>query len=273
MKKKTLLLFFMIILTFFIYTFYSRPDVEGVDTLYIDKNFEEESIEGLLRTDFENNETLTVGQLLVFYNRLLGNNVEDYQQAIDFCYDNDVFLPSDLVYNLDDWELLWRDIVLGNTVFEQVNEKTYSITLIPGSLKIYLNQQGYDLIKQGLIPPHLYFYSPFSTIKDLEIINLNRKASIGFALEVLMNIEYEKQNRLQILRELVIQQVQELVGVEEENWTNIEINLYNYYSLSYFGEFSYFKSKGFLEGIVLDDISSEIKVNDFLVLVNRILEV
>ena len=115
--------------------------------------------------------------------------------------------------------------------FEEVNENTYSITLIQGYLKIYLNQQGYDLIKKGLIPPHLYFYSPFSSIKDLEEVNLNKNATLGFALETLMAIIYKDENRKEVLHDLIANQVESLTNIDEKDWTSTEIAIYNYYSL------------------------------------------
>lgn len=272
MKSKVLIILFLFCAIFFFFFIpLKESSPEKKETFYI-YNLEDESIESLVIRNFEKNEQLTVGQSIIFFNRYLGNNVSNYEEAKEFCVSKNVFLPSDLIYDSDDWEMLWRDIVLGNTVFEQVNENTYSITLIQGYLKIYLNQQGYDLIKKGLIPPHLYFYSPFSSIKDLEEVNLNKNATLGFALETLMAIIYNDENRKEVLHDLIANQVESLTNIDEKDWTSTEIAIYNYYSLSYYGEFSYFKSQGYLENIELDDLTSEISVNEFLILIEKILK-
>ena len=49
-----------------------------------------------------------------------------------------VNLPSDLVYSRENWELTWRDILIGRTVFEKLGDGSYSVTLIPSYFKIYL---------------------------------------------------------------------------------------------------------------------------------------
>ena len=97
------------------------------DTFYIESGLEGSSVEELLLTDFEQNTELTVGQLLVFYSRLYGNNVSTYKEAQEFCVLKEIYLPSDLVYDSKAWESLWRESVLGNTVFEKVNNDTYAI--------------------------------------------------------------------------------------------------------------------------------------------------
>lgn len=271
MKNKVifiLCLFCIFIISFFMMS-KERPKEEN--GFYME-NIESETLESLLMTNFEENENITIGQVLVFYNRVIGNNVKNFDDVKMYCKDKEIFLPSDLVYNMEDWENLWRDIVLGNTVFEKVNDDTFSITLIQGYLKIYLNKHGYELIKQGLIPPHLYLYSPFSSIEDLESINFNKNATLGFILELFMNIEYKGENRKGLLHDLVVDKVEELTSINEKNWTSSEVALYNYYSLSYFGEFCYFKEKNCLENIELNDLTSEITVSDFLVLVEKLIQ-
>ena len=141
--------------------FYQNNQNKEEETFYIKSGIENSNIEEILTTNFKGNSSLTVGQLLIFYSRLYGNNVSTYQEAQEFCSLKDIYLPSDLVYNQEEWKTLWRNIVLGNTVFEKKNDDTYAINLIKGYLTIYLNEQGYECIKQGLIPPQLYFYSPF----------------------------------------------------------------------------------------------------------------
>ena len=76
-----------IILTFFIIllgVYFLTPN-EKEDTLFIEEGLEGASIESLLIKDFEKNEEVTVGQLLVFYSRLFGNNVSTYEEAKEFC--------------------------------------------------------------------------------------------------------------------------------------------------------------------------------------------
>ncbi len=259
------------ILTFFIIllgVYFLAPN-EKEDTLFIEEGLEGASIESLLIKDFEKNEEVTVGQLLVFYSRLFGNNVSTYEEAKEFCVLKNIYLPSDLVYSTEEWEELWRDIVLGNTIFEKKGE-TYAINLINGYLTIYLNEQGYELIKKGMIPPQLYFYSPFSGIADLEEINLNKKATLGFVLDVLMSVDCEE-NKRAILHSIVSERILELTGKEEKDWTDAEIALYDYYSLSYYGEYIYLKDKGIIDEIELSKLSLPLSVSDFIVIANRIL--
>lgn len=238
----------------------------------MEKGVESETVNTLLMTDFEQNTDLTVGQVLVFYSRLYGNNIETYDEAQKFAVLKNIYLPSDLVYDNKEWEVLWRNTVLGNTVFEKVNEDTYAIPLIPQYLTIYLNEQGYNLIKQGLIPPQLYFYSPFSGIEDFEEINLNKKATVGFVLEVLMSIEYkDNMDRREIIHNIIKERIEEVTMIKEENWGANEKALYNYYSLSYYGEFRYMKELGYIDSIEVDDLTKSITPHDFVVLVNKVL--
>ena len=242
------------------------------DTFYIKEGVESTNLETLLMTDFEQNTDVTVGQALVFYSRLYGNNIKTYEEAQNYAVLKNIYLPSDLVYDVEEWELLWRNSVLSNTVFEKVNDDTYAIPLIPQYLTIYLNSQGYNLIKQGLIPPQLYIYSPFSGIEDFEEINLNKKANLGFILEILMDIECDESiDRRVTLHNLITERIEEITLVEEENWTANEKALYNYYSLSYYGEFRYLKEKGYIDSIEVDDLTKSITVQDFIVLVNKVL--
>lgn len=272
MLKKVLLAVLIIFTCITSYlVFFDKKDIEE-DTFYIEKGVETSDVETLLMTDFEQNVDLTVGQLLVFYSRLYGNNIETYEEAKKFAVLRNIYLPSDLVYDTEEWELLWRNTVLGNTVFEKVNDDTYAIPLIPEYLTIYLNEQGYNLIKQGLIPPQLYFYSPFSGIENFEDINLNKKATVGFVLEILMSIELKDNlDRRDILHNIIKDRIEEITLVEEENWTSNEIALYNYYSLSYYGEFKYMKNQGYIDSIEIDDLTKSITPSDFIVLLNKVL--
>ena len=87
-----------------------------------------------------------------------------------------------------------------------------------------------------------------------------------------MAIIYKDENRKEVLHDLIANQVESLTNIDEKDWTSTEIAIYNYYSLSYYGEFSYFKSQGYLENIELDDLTSEISVNEFLILIEKILK-
>ena len=49
------------------------------DTFYIKEGVESTNLETLLMTDFEQNTDVTVGQVLVFYSRLYGNNIKTYE--------------------------------------------------------------------------------------------------------------------------------------------------------------------------------------------------
>lgn len=270
--KKVLILILAFIALIFSYLFFFNDKEVTQDTFEMKTDLQSETVESLLLTGFEQNSELTVGQLLVFYSRLYGNDVKTYREAQDFCVLKNIYLPSDLIYNAKDWENLWRDIVLGNTVFEKVNEDIYAISLIKGYLTIYLNEQGYDLIKQGLIPPQLYFYSPFSSLNDLEEINLNKKADWGFALELLMSVECDDENRNQIIRDIIVNKIESLTYVEEADWGTNEIALYNYYSLSYYGEYSYLKDKGYIEKISVEDLTKPVSISDFIILSKRIIK-
>lgn len=267
--------FFVVILiisTFLLsYAVFFDRKSEPENTFYIEGELKDKDIKYLLMTDFEKNTDLTVGQLLIFYSRLYGNNVSEYKEAQEFCELKEIYLPSDLVYDKLAWESLWRESVLGNTVFEKVNDDTYAIPLIPQYLTIYLNEQGYNLIKQGLIPPQLYFYSPFSSISDFEEINLNKKANLGFVLEILMSIECDE-DRKEVIRNIIVDRIESLTGIPESEWTLNEISLYNYYSLSYFGEYSYLKSKGLITDIEIGDLTKSVTASDFIIMLKKILE-
>lgn len=238
------------------------------ENLLIKDGIKDKEIETLLYSGFETNEYVTVGQILTFYSRVNGNNPKDYEEVKNYAYDSQVYLPSDLVYDINAWESMWRDIMLGTVVFEKTNENTYAINLIKGYLTIYLNQQGYDLIKQGLIPPQLYFYSPFSDVRDLETINLNKKASLGFVLEVLMSLETKDLKYIE-LDKRIVNRVKELTGKEEEDWTTSEISLYNYYALGYYGEYSYFKDKGYIDNIEYQQIMENVSVGELLIIYSK----
>lgn len=272
-RKKTLFLFSVFII-FIVVIFYIYPNrtKESEPSLRL-KSLSDETVESLLITNFEENEYVSIGQALVFFNRLMNNNPSSFEEVKTFGYESNIYLPSDLVYNKSEWEELWRNIVSGKTVFEKINENTYSITLIQGYLKIYLNQQGYDLIKKGLIPPQLYLYSPFSDITDFESINLNKNANLGFLLELLMCYDCNNEiDRKQLLHDLVVNKVESLTDKKEDTWGATEIALYNYYSLGYYGEFIYFKEKGILDDIELQDLTSNVSIGGFLVLVNTVIE-
>ena len=271
MIKKILIILAILGFSFCFFIFKVNPD-KNVDTFYIEQGLENETLETFLVKDFENNSELTVGQLLVFYSRLFGNNVSTFQEAQEFCELKNIYLPSDLVYDEEAWEELWRNIVLGNTVFEKKNENTYAINLIPGYLTIYLNEQGYKFVKQGLIPPQLYFYSPFSGIKDLEEINLNKKANLGFVFYILMSVECNEGNKKEILHDIISEKIELLTGKSEDDWTDTEISLYNYYSLSYYGEYIYLKEQGYIEEMDLSNLALSVKVSDFMIMINRIVK-
>jgi len=136
---------------------YKNSDESNVESLLLKDKLNSSSAETVLMSGFEANEYLTVGQLLVFYSRILGKDVASVEEAKVICNETSICLPSDLVYDITAWENLWRDIATGKVVFEKTNENTYAINLIQGYLKIYLNQQGYDLLKKGLIPPQYIF--------------------------------------------------------------------------------------------------------------------
>lgn len=273
MHKKTIFWLICIVLLFSI-SFSISGFLTGKDTtneeenLLIKDGIKDKEIETLLYSGFETNEYVTVGQILTFYSRVNGNNPKDYEEVKNYAYDSQVYLPSDLVYDINAWESMWRDIMLGTVVFEKTNENTYAINLIKGYLTIYLNQQGYDLIKQGLIPPQLYFYSPFSDVRDLETINLNKKASLGFVLEVLMSLETKDLKYIE-LDKRIVNRVKELTGKEEEDWTTSEISLYNYYALGYYGEYSYFKDKGYIDNIEYQQIMENVSVGELLIIYSK----
>ena len=196
--------------------------------------------------------------------------MKNFDDVKMYCKNNNIYLPSELVYNREDWENLWRNIVLNETVFEKVNEETYGITLIQGYLKIYLNKQGYELVQKGLIPPQLYFYSPFSDISDFGSYNISRQANQGFILEVLMKLKYsDTKDRKQYLHDVVKEKVEDLTNVVESDWTSAEISLYNYYSLSYYGEYLYFYNQGVLGDIELSDLVKPMSVQEFLILYDK----
>ena len=119
-----------------------------------------------------------------------------------------------------------------------------------------------------MIPPQLYFYSPFSGVGDLEEINLNKKATLGFAFEVLMSVDCDE-NKKEVLHSIISNRILELTGKEEKDWTEAEIALYDYYSLSYYGEYIYLKNKGIVEEIDLSKLSLSLSVSDFAVIANR----
>lgn len=273
MHKKTIFWLICIVLLFSI-SFSISGFLTGKDTtneeenLLIKDGIKDKEIETLLYSGFETNEYVTVGQILTFYSRVNGNNPKDYEEVKNYAYNSQVYLPSDLVYDINAWESMWRDIMLGTVVFEKTNENTYAINLIKGYLTIYLNQQGYDLIKQGLIPPQLYFYSPFSDVRDLETINLNKKASLGFVLEVLMSLETKDLKYIE-LDKRIVNRVKELTGKEEEDWTTSEISLYNYYALGYYGEYSYFKDKGYIDNIEYQQIMENVSVGELLIIYSK----
>lgn len=271
MPKKVFIVI-LIISTFLLsyFVFFDKDNAPN-ETLLIEGELKDKDIETLLMEDFEKNTELTVGQLLVFYSRLFGNNISEFKEAQEFCELKEIYLPSDLVYDKVAWETLWRESVLGNTVFEKVNDDTYAIPLIPQYLTIYLNEQGYNLIKQGLIPPQLYFYSPFSNISDFEEINLNKKANLGFVLEILMSIEC-KEDRQEIIHNIIVDRIESLTEIPENEWTLNEISLYNYYSLSYYGEYSYLKSKGLITNIEIGDLTKSVTSSDFVIMLKKVFE-
>lgn len=265
MKRKVLFILIFFFVSLFVISFYGNWRNHSVDkSLYI-TNMETVSTDDLLKYGFENNENITIGQCLTFLCRINGYNVKNFDEVKEISEKLGVSLPSRLVYDSSDWKNLWINIIKGNTLFEQVNEETYSVDLIPNFYSIYLNRQGYECIKQGMIPPQLFFYSPFSTISDLEDINLNKKATVGFVLDILMtNCVHEgKEN---IIRTIVVEKVEGLIGVRESEWGSLEKDLFNYYALNYYGEYSYIKNSFNITEIPFDNLSSNLTVNDFLIL-------
>lgn len=272
MYRKSVVIIICIVLLFSIS--FSIPGLFGgkkatvEEDLKILGDLKDKSVETLLVTNYEDNEYVTVGQVLTFFNRVNNKNESSYDSIKEYAYNNNVYLPSDLVYDTVAWENMWRDMMLGTVVFEKTNESTYAINLVQGYLTIYLNQQGYDLMKQGLIPPQLYFYSPFSGVRDLESINLNKKASLGFVLDVLMSCEVQE-GKNRIIGELIEDRVVSLTGKETDVWTTSEISLYNYYALSYYGEYAYFKSKGYIDNIEFQQIMNNVSVGELLIIYNK----
>lgn len=238
------------------------------NSLIIRNNFENKSVKSLLITNYETNEYITVGQILTFFNRINGRNVNDYVEVKKFAFENNVFLPSYLVYDIKEWENMWRNIMLNDVGFENIDNETYALNLIDGYLTVYLNQQGYDIIRQGLIPPQLYFYSPFSNITDLTDINLTKQASLGFILDVLMSLEVQE-NKKNIIEDKIVTRVERITGKSKENWSNSEISLYDYYALGFYGEYAYFKDKGYIDDIEYQNIMNNVSVNELLILIDK----
>ena len=271
MKKKVVLILFFIFASLFLYSVYSNWNNHRKDkSLYIN-DFENRTMEDYVSLGFDSNENITVGQCLTFLCREKGYNVYNRDEVVEFAEHFDVLLPSDLVYNKEDWVNLWEGIVQGNTLFEKVGEDTYLIDLVPNFLTIYLNQQGYDYIKKGLIPPQLYFYSPFSNVGDIEMINFNRKATLGFVLEVLMTLKVGE-NKLPIIRSILIEKVEGTTGIGEKDWSSAEIDIYNYYALNYYGELSYMKSNYDMQDMIFDNLNSSLSVSDFISLYNKTID-
>ena len=117
----------------------------------------------------------------------------------------------------------------------------------------------------------IIFLFSFSGLTDLEEINLNKNANLGFVLDVLMSIECEE-NKKEILHSIVSERVVELTNKSEDEWTESEIALYNYYSLSYYGEYIYLLNRGYIEEMDLGNLSSSVSVSDFVIMVNRIMK-
>ena len=76
----------------------------------------------------------------------------------------------------------------------------------------------------------------------------------------------DTKDRKQFLHDVVIDKVEELTNIPEKDWTSAEISLYNYYSLSYFGEYLYFYNKGVLIDTELSNLVQSMSVKDFLIL-------
>ena len=85
-----------------------------------------------------------------------------------------------------------------------------------------------------------------------------------------MKLKYsDTKDRKQYLHDVVKEKVEGLTNVVESDWTNAEISLYNYYSLSYYGEYLYLYNQGVLGDIELSDLVKPMSVQEFLILYDK----
>ncbi len=239
---------------------------------------------------FHPNGTLTNKQALIVFNRLMSNkatppildNTNFNDHVLGTAYEYNVSLPSDLVYYERDWKNVWRDILTGKTVFEKLGDDKYSVTLIPGYFKIYLNDKGYLLFKKGMIPPQIEFYSPYTTIDNLSEETLNQPATKGFVME-LMSLYDMKKNiggynsqeiaelEDEVINILSVISIEQTINKIERDWNSLDIDKYNYVSMSYGGAMQY----GILRGIIqadntLEDMNKPITRIEFATIIDRI---
>lgn len=268
MRKKICLILLIFFMSLFMLSFFNNFFNHKEDNSLKMSNFEDASIEDMATVGFVENENMTVGQCLTFLCRYKGYNVRNFDEVTFYAKKLGVLLPSEMIYSKEEWEELWVDIVHGTTLFEKVNDNTYMISLVPNYLNIYLNTQGYNFIKKGTIPPQLYFYSAYSDVSDLEAINLSKKATVGFVMDVLMTLKVEE-NKLDIVRPILIEKVKNLTGKEEQDWGSEEKAVYNYYALNYGGQYSYLAGNFGISDISFDDLNENLSVNDFVILFDK----
>lgn len=238
---------------------------------------------------FYPNSTLTNKQALIIFSRLMSDNTalptidEELDKHIcEIAQKYEVSLPSDLVYSRENWKSVWRDILTGKTVFEKISDEKYSVTLIPGYFKIYLNDKGYFLLKKGMIPPQIEFYSPYTTIDNLTEEIFKQPATKGFVMELMsiydMNKNTEgytfkelssKEN--EVIEALTVILLEQTVNKIEKDWNSLDIDKYNYVSMSYGGAMQY----AILRGIIqpdnkLEDMHRPIKRIELAIILDRI---
>lgn len=239
--------------------------------------------------EFHPNDTLTNKQALIVFSRLMMDNKalptteEELNKYIgEIARKYDVSLPSDMVYSEEAWEDVWRDILTGKTVFEKISEDKYSVTLIPGYFKIYLNNKGYFLFKKGMLPPQIEFYSPYTTVDSFTEETLNKPATKGFVMELMSiydmkknlkesNVEKLALKENEIISALTVILLEQTVEKIEKDWNSLDIDKYNYVSMSYGGAMQY----GILRGIIqsdnkLEDMNRPIKRIEFATIIDRI---
>jgi len=238
---------------------------------------------------FHPNDTLTNKQALLVFCRLMagGTALPTDEEELNTYMGNvlkkySVSLPSDLVYSSKDWESVWRDILTGKTVFEKIGENKYSVTLIPGYFKIYLNDKGYFLFKKGMIPSQIEFYSPYTTVEKFSEEILNQPATKGFVMELMSiydmskNLEGYSEKEIaekedEVIKLLTVLLMEQTVNKVEKDWNSLDIDKYNYVSMSYGGAMQY----GMLRGIIqpenkLEDMNRPIKRIEYATIIDRI---
>lgn len=238
--------------------FFTKDTSKKENYLYIE-NFQkyqshtEDDLKYLVSYGFEDNQSITVGQLLTFFCRLKGINPSNLSEVQEYCKDK-INLPNFYVYNYEEWKNLWSFIMSSDTVFEKVSDE-YVLTIIPG-LKVYLNQYGYDLMNKGLIPPQLSFYS-LGTVDKLDEVSMKLQADFGFFLEVLMALDYENQHglsRVDCVKENIKEEILRIKP--DADLKGKDSNLYNYYALSNYGQLLYFQEKGYFQDYGFSELFS-----------------